>query len=223
MAQLKVVDGEVDFVVPAAGKSCKTWYKVYGELHGSVCPLVALHGGPGVNHEYLTIFSDLTIAHSIPLVVYDQIGTGFSTHLPEKMGDITFWTDQLFLDELDNLLSHLGIQDNYDILGHSWGGMLGSRHAVLQPKGLRRLVLASTPSDMKLWIEAQNRLRSQLPQNVQDVLDKHEADGTTESEEYQAAVGEFYARYLCILKPMPDEISAGFAWIQKDPTVYLTM
>lgn len=89
---LKVTEGEVEFVVPAAGKICKTWYKVVGALGGptSCHPLVALHGGPGVNHAYLLVLSDLTRAHGIPLIVYDQIGTGNSTHLPEKIGDTAF-------------------------------------------------------------------------------------------------------------------------------------
>ncbi|KAF9218575.1 alpha/beta-hydrolase [Gyrodon lividus] len=140
-----------------AGKTCQTWYKIIGDLAAGT-PLVALHGGPGVNHEYLLILSDLTESRSIPLVVYDQVGTGYSTHLPEKMGDITFWRDELFLQELDALLCHLGIQENYALLGHSWGGMLGARHAVSQPKGLKKLVLADTPADMRLWVESQNAL-----------------------------------------------------------------
>ncbi|KAJ7218856.1 peptidase S33 [Mycena rebaudengoi] len=107
---LDVVEGEVEFVVPAAGKPCKTWYKIVGDLHAPIScrPLVALHGGPGVNHEYLLILTDLTTAHGIPLVLYDQLGSGYSTRLPEKMGDVGFWMEQLFLDELDNQLSILG-------------------------------------------------------------------------------------------------------------------
>ncbi|KAJ6605830.1 Alpha/Beta hydrolase protein [Mycena sp. CBHHK59/15] len=226
---LKVIEGEVDFDVPNAGKPCKTWYKIVGDLTNPASrrPLIALHGGPGVNHAYLLILSDLTAAHSIPLVVYDQIGTGYSTHLPEKMGDVSFWTEQLFLDELDNLLGHLGIKGDYDLLGHSsfclWGGMFGARHAAKQPAGLKHLVLASTPADMGLWITSQNALRAELPQDIQDVLDKHEKEGTTDSPEYQTAVGEFYARHLCRLSPMPEPVAEGFGWIQKDPTVYLTM
>ncbi|KAJ7649294.1 proline-specific peptidase [Mycena rosella] len=219
---LKAVEGEVDFSVPAAGKLCKTWYKVVGNL-GSRRPLVALHGGPGVNHSYLLVLADLTRAYSIPVILYDQLGSGYSTHLPEKMGDVSFWTEQLFLDELDNLLRHLGIQDDYDLLGHSWGGMLGSRHAVAQPEGLKHLVLSSSPADMGLWIKAQNGLRTKLSQDVQDTLDKHERDGTTESAEYQAAVSVFYARYLCRIDPMPEPLVEGLGWIEKDPTVYLTM
>ncbi|KAJ7873704.1 proline iminopeptidase [Mycena leptocephala] len=218
-------EGEVGFTVPNAGKPCKTWYKVVGDLHDSTSrrPLVALHGGPGVNHGYLLILSDLTKAFGIPFVVYDQIGTGNSTHLSEKNGDTSFWTEQLFLDELDNLLKHLGIQDNYDILGHSWGGMLGSRHAATQPIGLKRLVLASTPADMGLWAKSQNARRTELAQDVQDILDRHEKNGTTDSQEYQEAVGVFYSRFLCTINPLPEPVAEGFGWIQKDPTVYLTM
>ncbi|KAJ7135099.1 proline-specific peptidase [Mycena filopes] len=219
----EVLEGFIDFHVASAGKPCATWYKVIGDLHGSIRPLVALHGGPGVNHAYLLILSDLTKAHGIPLIVYDQIGTGNSTHLPEKMGDTGFWTEQLFLDELDNLLSYLGVQDNYDILGHSWGGMLGSRHASKQPPGLKHLVLASTPADMGLWVTSQNALRTELPRAVQDTLDLHEKNGTTESEEYQAAVGVFYSRFLCTINPLPSPVAEGFAWIKRDPTVYLTL
>ncbi|KAJ7048677.1 proline-specific peptidase [Mycena amicta] len=224
-ASLNITEGELVFEVPAAGKPCKTWYKIIGDLSDpdSRRPLIALHGGPGVNHAYLQILSDLTVRHNIPLILYDQIGTGNSTHLPEKMGDVGFWTERLFLDELDNLIGHLGVKNSYDILGHSWGGMLGARHASLQPRGLKRLVLASTPADMGLWVKSQNELRTQLPQDVQDILDKHEKEGTTESEEYEGAVGVFYSRFLCRLNPLPEPVAEGFGWIKKDPTVYLTM
>ncbi|KAJ6564480.1 proline iminopeptidase [Mycena capillaripes] len=193
---LKITEGEIDFVIPTAGKPCKTWYKIIGDLHGPTSrrPLVVLHGGPGVNHGYLLILSDLTEAHSIPVIVYDQIGNGNSTHLPEKMGDISFWTEQLFLDELTNLLTHLGVQE-YDILGHSWGGIFGSRHAATQPAGLKHLILASTPASMELWVESQNAL----------------------------PVAVFYSRHLCTINPMPEPVAEGFGWVQKDPTVYLTI
>lgn len=125
-SQIQIIEGEVAFVVPQAGKPCKTWYKVFGDLQSNT-PLVALHGGPGCAHDYLLVLADLTSSLSIPVVLYDQIGNGRSTHLPEKGSDASFWTDQLFLDELDNLLTHLGIKDNYALLGHSWGKRHGIR------------------------------------------------------------------------------------------------
>lgn len=41
------IEGEAPFVVPAAGKLCKTWYKVSGDFQSGIRPLVLLHGGPG--------------------------------------------------------------------------------------------------------------------------------------------------------------------------------
>ncbi|MCJ1230656.1 hypothetical protein MMC12_007330 [Toensbergia leucococca] len=223
MSPLKTEEGEIDYPVPTAQKPCKTWYKLFGDLNSNIRPLVCLHGGPGVSHEYISPMSDLASLYHIPVILYDQLGTGRSTHLPEKMGDTSFWTEQLFLNELDNLLAHFGIQNDYDLLGHSWGGMLGSRHATLQPKGLNRLVISSSPASMPLWVEAQNVLRLQLSREVQDTLTRHEREGTTESAEYEGAVEVFYARFMCRVDPMPEEIQASFAGLKKDNTVYMTM
>jgi L-proline amide hydrolase len=46
--------------------------------------------------------------------------------LPEKKGDRSFWTVDLFLKELQNLLEHLEIKGEYDLYGHSAGGVLAS-------------------------------------------------------------------------------------------------
>lgn len=81
--------------------------------------------------------------------MYDQLGCGRSTHLPHLRGDADFWTVGLFLRELENLLEKLGVED-YDLLGQSWGGMLGSEHAVHQPKGLKKLIISNSPASMKL-------------------------------------------------------------------------
>ncbi|KAG6333539.1 hypothetical protein ID866_5550 [Astraeus odoratus] len=223
MASIKVTEGEAVFVVPAAGKPCKTWYRVYGDLRSSIRPLVVLHGGPGGTHIYLEIVSQLAYLYAIPVVLYDQLGNGYSTHLPEKKGDTEFWTVELFVDELHNLLNHLGIHDNYAILGQSWGGMLGSAFATQHPVGLKKLVIADSPASMELFMEATAKLRLQLPQGIQDVLNKHEADGTAADAAYQQATQVFYEHFICRMKPMPQALTAMFKMVEKDPTVYHTM
>lgn len=224
MAIPKEYEGEVDFPCPSAGKPCKTWYKVIGDLKARThTPLIALHGGPGMGHEYLTVLSELTSTHSIPLIYYDQLGNGRSTHLQEKNGDEKFWCDQLWLDELDNLINHLGIQDDYAILGHSWGGMLGARHATLQPKGLKQLIIADSPADMYEWVRVQNELKLQLPNDVQDALTKHEEARTWHEKEYLDAVEIFYKKFLCRLDEWPEIVNRAVAWIDQDPTVYHTV
>ncbi|KAL8739479.1 MAG: hypothetical protein Q9190_007722 [Brigantiaea leucoxantha] len=217
-------EGEISFHVPAANKPCKTWYQLYGSLSSSRRPLVALHGGPGVPHNYLLSLLDLTLPpYSIPLILYDQLGCGKSTHLPELHGSATFWTVELFLSELSNLLSHLGIQNNYDLLGQSWGGMLGACHAITQPPGLHRLVIADSPADMVQWVTVADRLRKQLPADIQEILKRCEDEGREGAPEYEEAMMVYYDRHVCRLKPMPAELEESFRLLKEDGTVYMTM
>jgi L-proline amide hydrolase len=197
----------------------RTWFRVTGALNDEKPPLVLLHGGPGAAHNYLDRY-DLLASQGRAVVQYDQIGVGRSTHLPDAPKD--FWTVQLFVDEFNNLIDHLGIATRFHLLGQSWGGMLAAEIAVRQPPGLRALVIANSPASMQLWVQEANRLRADLPPDVQATLLRHEAAGTTESEEYNAAVRVFYDRHLCRV-PWPPELETTFAAIAEDPTVYHTM
>ncbi|THH23137.1 hypothetical protein EUX98_g8036 [Antrodiella citrinella] len=223
MSEYNLPDGEVAFTVPSGGKPCFTHYWISGDLKDTTkTPLIIAHGGPGCSHNYLAILSRLTQTHGIPVILYDQLGNGLSTHLAEKNGDTEFWTIQLFIDELDNLISHLKLSE-YDLLGHSWGGILGSSFAVRQPKGLRKLVLASSIAVMQDWVDAGIKLQRGLSQDVQDTITKHEREGTTGSKEYEEAMGVFYDKHLCRIKPTPRGMVETFEWMAKDTTVYHTM
>jgi L-proline amide hydrolase len=100
--------------------------------------------------------------------------------------------------------------------------MLAAEHAVLQPPGLRSLVISNSPASVQLWLQEANKLRANLPSEVQATLLKHEAERTTSADEYNAAVRVFYDRHLCRV-PWPHEVEATFAAIADDPTVYHTM
>ena len=207
-------EGAVDF------RGWKTWYRITGDLASGRAPLVTAHGGPGGTHDYLLTMADISRSGR-PVIHYDQLGNGRSTHLRDKGAD--FWTVDLFLDELENLLQQLGIADSYHLLGQSWGGMLGAEHAIRQPKGLRSLVISDSPASMPLWLAAAAELRAQLPPDVQETLTRHEAAATTDSAEYLAAMDVFYARHVCRIVPHPAELARTFAAIAEDPTVYHTM
>jgi L-proline amide hydrolase len=198
----------------------KTWFRVTGDLESPKTPLVVLHGGPGAPHDYVLRMARIA-ERGRPVIHYDQLGCGRSTHLPEQGAD--FWTVELFLDELDNLLHELGIKDRYHLLGQSWGGMLAAEHAVRRPEGLRGLVISDSPASMELWVSEANRLRKELPPDVQEALNKHEAAGTTDDPEYRAAEEVFNERHVCRVVPNPPEVAATFDGIQEDPTVYHTM
>ncbi len=204
----------------ASFRGYETWYRIAGELGGEKPPLVILHGGPGVAHNYVDAYK-LLAQDGRAVIHYDQLGCGNSTLLPEKGAD--FWTPQLFIDELENLVDHLGIRAGFHVLGQSWGGMLGAEYAVLQPKGLKSLTIANSPASMKLWVEEANRLRADLPEDVQETLTRHEKAGTTDAAEYQQATMVFYERHVCRVVPFPPEVAESLAQVARNPTVYNVM
>jgi proline-specific peptidase len=225
MSTLPTKEGTIPFLIPGANKECFTNYKIFGSLQSDKTPCVLVHGGPGLSHDYMLSCLPLYEKFGIPLVLYDQIGNGLSTHLPEKNGDEEFWTEELFHRELTNLLSGLGLDERgYDLLGHSWGGMMGSTFAGSQPKGLRKLIVSNSPASNPPWDNAYKAYRRALPKEMQDVLQKHEDAGTEDSEEYQGVMmNEFFKRHMCSVTPWPEEFKRSFEWAGKDGTVSLTM
>jgi L-proline amide hydrolase len=199
----------------------RTWYRITGTLDGDKLPLVVAHGGPGCTHDYVDSFKGITELDGRAVIHYDQLGNGRSTRLPDKGPE--FWTPALFLEELDALLAHLGIADRYAFLGQSWGGMLGAEHAVRQPQGLKALVIANSPANMHTWVAEANRLRAELPQDVQDTLLAHEEAGTITDPAYITASRVFYDRHVCRVVPWPPEVARTFDAMDEDNTVYRHM
>lgn len=200
------------------GETYQTYYRIFGDLTNHTrTPLVALHGGPGLIHDYLLPLSDLTTNTSIPVVLYDQLGNGRSTHL--KDNPPTFWTIDIFIDELANLLNHLGIQDSFDLLGHSWGGILASEFEVRkQPAGLQHLILSDSLASSSLWNESNMQLMQKFPKEVQEGL----AGGMSNPKRFHAALLEFHAVHGCTVQPLPKEYTYTLDQVfgeNGDPTV----
>jgi L-proline amide hydrolase len=199
----------------------QTWYRVVGDLAGDSerTHVVICHGGPGASHDYCKPIAELS-RFGRACVLYDQLGCGKSEHLPNTPAN--FWSPQLFKDELVELTRHLGIESRHAVVGQSWGGMLAMEYALDHPPGLRGIVVADSPASMTLWVSEANRLRANLPPEVQETLLKHENAGTTDDPEYATAVRVFYDRHLCRV-PWPDYVQRSFDQIAADPTVYHTM
>jgi len=200
----------------------RTWYRVVGDLDPDAlrAPVVICHGGPGGTHDYVEPIAELS-RFGRACVVYDQLGNGRSDHLPDA--DPAFWTAQLFKDELAALVEHLGIAGRYHVVGQSWGGMLGLDHALERPQGLVSLVAADSPASAAQFAAGARDLLGTLPPEAQDAIRRHEEAGTTDDPEYEAALMEFYTRYLCRVDPWPDALVRTFDAMGADPTVYGTM
>jgi L-proline amide hydrolase len=199
-----------------------TWVRI--ETPDSVAegalPLVVLHGGPGMAHNYVRNIGLLADETGRTVIHYDQLGCGNSTHLPDAPVD--FWTPQLFVDEFENLLAALGLE-RVHLLGQSWGGMLAAEIGVRRNPALASVSICNSPASMPLWSQAASALRDELPTEVQSALDRHEAAGTLDDPEYVAASAVFYERHVCRVTPTPPDFQESVDQMETEPTVYHTM
>jgi proline-specific peptidase len=196
----------------------KVWYEIVGTHEDqSKHPLLCLHGGPGVPHDYLEPLS--AIANTGRRVIfYDQLGAGNSDH-PHKP---ELWTVPFFVEELSVVRYLLGL-DQVHLLGQSWGGMLAMEYAFKNPSGIASLILADSLASVPQWMTEANRLRSELPHEVQQTLLKHEMAGTTNDKNYEKAMLVFYHRHLCRLDPWPECLDRTYKKLMLNPEVYYTM
>ncbi len=185
----------------------RVWYERIGG--GSGLPLITAHGGPGYPHDSFEPLSALGDERTV--IFYDQLGCGRS----DRSTDQSLWTVERFVEELGMVAA--GLTDGrYHLLGHSWGSMLATDYALTRPAGLRSLILASPPLCIPRWLEDLARYRAELPADIQDTLDRHEAEGTTDSEEYEKATLAFYRRHLCRLDPWPEALDQSNAGASLD-------
>lgn len=178
---------------------------VHGDLDGGPPPLVCLHGGPGLPHDYLEPLDRLA-TNGRAVVMYDQLGCGAS----DRPDDDALWTVDTFVDELATVVRDLDI-DRFHLLGHSWGGWLAQQYVLdCRPSGLASLVLASTCSSLPAFASVTRALKETLPADVQATLDRHERAGTTEDPEYFEASLAYITQWL-IRTDIPDCVFAAKA------------
>ena len=199
----------------------ETWYRVVGELDGGSAPtpVVICHGGPGAAHDYTEPIAELS-RFGRACVLYDQLGCGKSEHLPtrppgsgRRSSSRTSWSRSP-----GTSVSTLGTPSSGN------PGAACSRWSTRStiPKACAGIVVADSPASMTLWVSEANRLREDLPAEVQATLTRHEQAGTTDDPEYEAAVRVFYDRHLCRVA-WPDCVQRSFDQMDADPTVYHTM
>jgi proline iminopeptidase len=176
----------------------------YRVLGGGDRTLVLLHGGPGGGSLYLKPLERLA-GRDRRVVTYDQLGCGDS----DRPNDPSLWRAERFVEELERLRAHLGLEE-FDLYGHSWGGMLATDYALAHQEHLRSLVLASTIADAALLQREMARLLDGFPAEVRETLRRHEEAGTTDSAEYQEAITAVYRVHLCRCDPWPPEVEKTF-------------
>lgn len=98
-------------------------YNLHVEEHGSGFPLIVLHGGPGLDHQMFRPYLD-PLAVEYRLLYVDERGQGRS----EGVDPATLSLDR-FARDVDLLAQALGL-DRFAVLGHSFGAIITTYHAV---------------------------------------------------------------------------------------------
>ncbi len=210
----------LDYTGTMQWKHGSTWYRVIGNLKSKMTPAVVIHGGPGAPHNYVLGIVHLIAMTGRPVIVYDQIGCGQSTHLNNKPSE--FWTVDLFKEELNLLLKELKISKKYILVGQSWGGILSFAHAVDKPKGLKGLVIANSLASVPKWLPEIEKLVSELPSVHRKAVRKGLKDKNYTSPEFEAANDFFTLRHL-VRVPMTTDVAEAFGQLAVNPTVYAAM
>lgn len=177
-------------------------------------PLLVLHGGPGVPHDYLEPLAAL--AEDRPVVFYDQLGCGRSTPPEEPF----LWTLAQFVAEIAAIRRALDLTEIH-LLGQSWGTMLAVDYLLTRPAGVRGLVLSSPALSAAQWAEDARALIAALPAPDRAAIDKAEATGDFAAPDYAAAMDTYYRRHVCRLDPWPDCLNRAIAGMGH--TVYQAM
>ena len=169
----------------------QTYYRIVGESTGNKKPLVLLHGGPGSTHNYFEVLDRLAEEDGRQLIMYDQIGCG-NSYLD---GHPELWTAETWVNELIALRKHLGL-DEIHLLGQSWGGMQALEYVCnYKPEGIKSIILSSTLPASFMWGIEAHRMIKELPQEMQEAIDKATSTGDYSSPEYQAAEAEYMLRH----------------------------
>lgn len=188
------------------------WYHVVGDGPGA--PVVVVHGGPGMSHDYLAPLSAL--GSDRPVVFYDQLDCGRS----DRPGLPVNWTVARFADEIESLRRGLGLT-RFHLVGHGWGAALAAEYAAGVRGAALSCVLASPLLDARRWVADNMRWRRLLPGPVQAVLDEHERAGRVRTAAYVDAMRVFYDRHLCRVSPWPEPLQSSLERSNVD--LYLAM
>lgn len=182
-------------------------HSVWTQRRGSgATKVLLLHGGPGFSHDYMNCFADFLPQAGYEMYFYDQLGCGLS----DRPNDTSLWTLPRYLDEVEEVRLALGL-DQFVLVGHSWGGILGIEYALKYGSRLSAFVLSNMTASFSDFAAYTSQLKQTLPAAVRESLLALEQAGKDGSDEYGTILQrELYTRYICRLKPWPVGLTHSF-------------
>lgn len=166
-----------------------------GDIH-----LLALHGGPGGNHEYWEDAAEQLKKQSlnVQVTMYDQLGSLYSDQPDFSDPEIAkkYLTYEYFLDEVDEVREKLGL-DNFYLIGQSWGGLLVQEYAVKYGQHLKGAIISSMVDEIDEYVDRVNELREKtLSPEAVAFMKECEAKNDYSNPKYQEYVQVMNEQYV---------------------------
>ncbi len=161
-------------------------------------------------------------AEGIEFIYYDQLGCGNS----DNPNDTSMWDLPRFVEEVEQVRIALNLnKDNFYLLGHSWGGILGIEYALKYQQNLKALIISNMMSSCPEYGKyADDVLAKQMPPAVLDSIRMIEAKGDFSNPRYMALLmPHFYAQHICRFPvgQFPDPVNRALNKINQ--SLYVTM
>lgn len=166
-----------------------------GDIH-----LLALHGGPGGNHEYWEDAAEQLKKQglNVQVTMYDQLGSLYSDQPDFSDPEIAkkYLTYEYFLDEVDEVREKLGL-DNFYLIGQSWGGLLVQEYAVKYGQHLKGAIISSMVDEIDEYVDRVNELREKtLSPEAVAFMKEFEAKNDYSNPKYQEYVQVMNEQYV---------------------------
>jgi len=192
----------------------RVWTKRVG--NNPTLKVLLLHGGPGATHEYFEAFDSFLPAEGIEYIYYDQLGSGNS----DNPADESLWTLDRFVDEVEQVRVALGLGKNdFCLLGHSWGGLLGIEYALKHQANLKCLVISNMMSSIPAYNDYAHRvLQPAMDQKVLAEIKALEAAGKTADPRYMELLVPFFYEQHILRRPAaewPEPVNRSFAHLNQ--------
>jgi proline iminopeptidase len=182
----------------------KVWTKRFG--NNPKIKILLLHGGPAMTHEYMECFETFFQREGFEFYEYDQLGSYYS----DQPKDSSLWTTERFVEEVEQVRKAIGADNNnFYVLGNSWGGILAMEYALKYQKNLKGLLVsnmvASAPEYGKYADEV---LAKQMKSEILAEIRALEAKKDFANPRYmELLIPNFYKEHLCRLKEWPDGLN----------------
>ena len=168
--------------------------------------LFCLNGGPGLPCDYVRDSHSWLSDRDYRVVAFDQLGCGSS----DRPNDESLWTIQRYVEEVETVRTELEL-GSVHLYGQSWGTWLGIEYALTYPESFKTITLADGAGDIPHLVNELKRLRQALGAETEAMMQRHEAEGTLEHPEYQAAITLLNYRHVCRLDIWPDPVNRSLS------------